>query len=705
MPLWALSFVAGISVLQLQSQLPQLAWAALLPLMLIARFVRGRVLAVEVLHLGAACAVAAGSGFFWAAFLAQQRLADELPAVWESHDIRLTGVVAKLPQSVERGIRFEFDVETVMTPQARVPSRIVLSWYGAWHRDAMPATLPELHVGERWQLSVRVRRPHGSANPHGFDYEAWLLEHDIRATGYVRMVETPRRIDAFVVRPAYAVERVREFARARILGALSDGKLAGVIAALVMGDQRAISFEQWKVFTRTGINHLVSISGLHITMIAALLFTVVYAVWRRCAPLVLWLPARKAASACALIGALTYSSIAGFAVPAQRTVYMLSVAAVALWLGQLSSAASILCAALFVVTVLDPWAVLAPGFWLSFGAVALILYVGLGRLRTPHWFIAWARTQWAVTLGLVPLLLVLFQQVSLVSPLANAFAIPLISLVVVPLALLGTVTPFDIVLRLAHELMAYAMRALEWLASLPDAVWEQHAPPAWAVAFALAGIGWMLLPRGFPGRWIGAVMTVPMFTVVPAGPNDGAVSLAVLDVGQGLAVVVRTARHALLYDTGPYYSSEADSGNRIIVPYLRSSGIRRLHGMIVSHADNDHSGGAASVLAAVPVGWLASSIPAEHPLHGLAADSRPCFEGQRWEWDGVRFEILHPGWSSYTRQSLRANDRSCVLRISAFGYHVLITGDAEARSERELLVRVPDRLPADILVVPHHGST
>ena len=707
LPACALSFVAGVWLLQLRSELPALWPACLLAVPLIALVVALRVRGLRASRLIVACLTSAAMGFFWAAWFAQQRLADELPALWESRDIHLVGVIAKLPQSFERGIRFELDVERVLTADAKVPSRISLSWYGTWNQVGRAGTVSELHVGERWQFAVRLRRPHGTANPHGFDYEAWLLERGIRATGYVRAQATPIRVEPFVVRPGYVVERLREVARARILAALPDHIAAGVIAALVMGDQRAITSEQWTTFTRTGVNHLVSISGLHITMIAALLFALVDALWRHSVRLTLALPARKAAVICALGGALFYAAIAGFAVPAQRTVYMLSVAAVALWLGQISSAAAVLCAALFVVTVLDPWAVLAPGFWLSFGAVALILYVSLGRLRPPHWLIVWMRTQWAVTLGLVPALLVLFQQVSLVSPIANAFAIPVISWIVVPIALIGTVmpAPIDFVLRLAHEVMAYTLRALEWLASAPDGVWQQHAPLPWAVLSAFVGIAWMLLPRGFPGRWCGFVLIVPLFTAVPRGPDYGSAWVTVLDVGQGLAVVIRTASHTLLYDTGPYYSQEADSGNRIVVPFLRAVGVRRLDGIIITHADNDHAGGAGSVAAAVPIGWLASSIPPEHPLHAAIGDSRPCFAGQRWQWDGVDFEMLHPSWHSYTVPAMRANDRSCVLRVEALGRRILLAGDAEARSEREMLARVPEKLQADILVVPHHGST
>jgi competence protein ComEC len=700
-----LAFVTGIGLLQVQAELPEPVGVLFLALPALLRaWINSRATAACAVRWVASCTLALGIGFFWAALLAGVRLADELPSAWEGQDIRVVGVVARLPQPFERGVRFEFDVEDVAPRDARVPSRIALTWYGSWRRDLQQGTLPEVHAGERWAFSVRLRRPHGTANPHGFDYEAWLLERGIRATGYVRTGDTQHRAGAFVPRMSYGIERLRESIRDRILDALDAEPYAGVIAALVMGDQRAIQKAQWTVFTRTGVNHLMSISGLHITMISALVFIIAYAGWRRSAHLSLQLPARRAAVVAGFAAALAYAAIAGFGVPTQRTVYMLAVMAVAVWVGQITSAASVLALALLVVTALDPWAVMAPGFWLSFGAVGLILYGGVGPLRAPHWTRAWLQTQWAVTLGLIPLLLAMFQQVSIVSPIANAIAIPVVSLAIVPIALVGTVLPFDLGLQAAHALMALTMHLLDWLAGLPDSVWQQHAPPPWTVAAAFAGIGWMLLPRGFPGRWIGAVAMLPLFVVVPPGPNPGAVHIAVLDVGQGLAVVVRTARHALLYDAGPLYSADADSGSRIVVPYLRAVGIRRLEGLIVSHADNDHAGGAASVLDGVPVGWLASSLPASSPLHAAVGTSLPCYAGQHWQWDGVSFEVLHPAQDSYTVERMKANDRSCVLRISAGGTRVLLTGDAEARSEREMLAHDPEALRAETLVVPHHGS-
>jgi competence protein ComEC len=452
------------------------------------------------------------------------------------------------------------------------------------------------------------------------------------------------------------------------------------------------------------IAQVMSISGLHVTMVSGLAFALVYGLWRRVPRLVLALPAAKAAVLGALGAGLLYALLAGYAVPAQRTVYMLGIVAAALWLGRIESAAAVLAVALLVVVVIDPWAVLAAGFWLSFGAVAVILYVSLGRIGRGHWLRSWIHVQIAVTLALIPALLAVFQQVSIVSPLANAIAIPAVSLAVVPLTLLGVLVPGDLLLHAAHFTMASCMALLEWFAELPDAVWHQHAPPPWSVVVAVAALALLLAPHGLPGRWLGAIGLLPLFAAAPGALRPGDVEIVVLDVGQGVSAVVRTARHVLLYDTGPPFGPGADSGNRIIVPYLRAAGVSRLDALIVSHDDDDHWGGAASVLQAMPVGWMLTSLPDFDPLVLMAGPAGRCSAGQRWEWDGVRFEVLHPTSASYGDRGVKDNDRSCVLKVEAAGGRALLPGDIERRAEGELLRRVPDRLRAEVLLAPHQGS-
>lgn len=692
---FALAFVAGVWGLQQLSDLPSLYWAVILvpPLLLSLRRRNSIHYRLNLVLL------AFGLGFFWAAANAHIRLADALPHAWEGRDIQLVGVVSSMPQPQERGVRFEFDAEQVLTQGAQVPSHISLMWYAD---DAQNATAPShvFHAGERWRLSVRLKRPHGTLNPHGFDFEAWALENNIRATGYIRKDASNHKLDTFVVRPPYIVEAARENIRHRMQEVLSGKRYGGILQALTIGDEAAIQQADWQIFLQTGTNHLMSISGLHITMLAGLGFTITYALWRRSERLTLSLPARKAATIAGVIIALCYALIAGFSIPAQRTFFMLTVIALALWAGRNVSIVRVLALALLVVIILDPWAVLSPGFWLSFSAVAIIAYALGGRIQRPHWLKEVVHVQWAISLGLVPLLLVLFNQVSIISPVANAFAIPMVSLIVVPLTLAGSVLPLDWLLNVAHAVMSACMWLLEWLASSPISTWQQHAPPIWTMLLAIIGIVWVLLPRGFPMRWLGVVALMPLFLVEPARLPAGAMSVVVLDVGQGLAVVVRTATHTLLYDTGPRYSMQSDSGGRIVVPFLRGEGVRRLDGMVVSHDDNDHAGGMSSLLSQIPVAWLKSSLP-QSKINSIEVKHEPCTAGQYWTWDEVRFEMLHPPQDSDGNQ-VRDNDRSCVLRISSRHGSLLLPGDIERDAERDLVGA--HELASDVLVVPHHGS-
>ena len=649
------------------------------------------------------------AGFYWAAWRADLRLAEELALAWEGRDIQVIGVVAALPQFTERGVRFEFDVEQVLTPQAQVPPHIQLTWFTraadaeAYDSEGAHLNPSRLRAGERWQFVLRLKRPHGSANPHGFDYEAWLLEQNIRATGYVRKDPDNFRLNQLVVRPGYLLERVRDSVALRLKRVLQDGAYSQVLTALAIGDQHGIPLVQWRTYIRTGVNHLISISGLHITLFSSLVFLLTQVLWRRSTACVQWLPARKAAVLFGVGAALAYALVTGFAVPAQRTLYMLAIVAAALWFDRMASPSRILALALLVVVVIDPWAVLSPGFWLSFGAVGVIFYSVSHRIGVPKPWVQALRVQGAVTLGLVPAMLLLFQQVSLVSPFANAIAIPVVSYLVVPLTLLGAFLPLDFALHLAHGIMALLMQVLEWFAQAPDALWQQHAPPLWSVVLALAGVAWLLAPRGFPSRWVGVCLLLPLFLWAPEPLPAGALRLSVLDVGQGLALVVRTQQHALVYDTGARFTRDADAGARTVLPYLRANGIKALDGLVISHADNDHSGGALSVLDGVPVSWILSSLPAEHRILQQGVPPIACAVGQHWVWDGISFDILHPHLDSYTEKR-KSNDRSCVLRITVGEHVLLLTADIEAKSERELLARDVTALRAEVLIVPHHGS-
>lgn len=702
-----IGFVAGAAFLQMQASLPGGA--------VIAALASAGAL-MHMLRRPPLSMLAGGMlGFCWAAYLAQLALAPTLSSEDEGRDLTLVGVVDSLPYNFDQGVRFHFKVEQAYGARFAVPPRIALAWYTGF-RDSVEQ-VGDVQPGERWRLTVRLQRPHGNANPHGFDYEAWLLEQAIRATGYVRPNGARnQRIGAFVPSFRAIVESARATLRARIRAALPGKEYAGVIVALVVGDQRAIDQSDWKVFNRTGISHLVSISGLHITMIAGLFALIASRLWRRSfftsAQLPLIIPAQKVAALAGAAVGLLYVLLAGFGIPAQRTLYMLTVVAAALWFGRITNVSHVLCAALGVVVLLDPWAVLAPGFWLSFGAVAAILYATSGRIRpretrTMAALRVGAHTQYVVTIGLVPLTMLLFSQVSLVSPLANAVAIPMVSFIVTPLSLAGSLLPAplsNILLGAAHLVMEGLARLLGWMGEMRFAVWTAPVPEPWMFAFALVGTVWMLAPRGWPVRWIGMAGWLPLLANLPTHPLEGEMHVTAFDVGQGTALLVETRHHRLLYDTGPLYSTESNGGNRVILPYLRARGIERLDGIVVSHSDVDHAGGALAILDAVKTGWVASSLWFNHPVVKASTSHRRCVAGQSWSWDGVLFEMVHPTSESYADAGLKANARSCTLRISSGRHSILLAGDIEAAQEAQLLARGASRLRSHVLLAPHHGS-
>lgn len=692
-----LAFAAGILCLQLQPELPAWqAWAMAGCLLTLPAW-RWRTWPLIFLALAGCFAL----GMAWAGWRADIRLADHLDPSGEGQDIEVLGVVAALPQDFSHGTRFEFDLENGQkngaTVAFAVPQRVMLSWYQGRREDEQFDRRP-VRPGERWRFTVRLKRPHGNANPGGFDYEAWLLERNIRATGYVRP-NPPVQLSEMVWRPDYVIERLRFDIRASFSRLLPEERYpwAGILVALAVGDQRAINGELWTTFNRTGTTHLMSISGLHVTMVAALFGWLVAFGWRRSPRLALALPTQKAGLLAACVAALLYSLLAGFAVPAQRTLIMMLVAAAAMLSGRILAPSRILALALLVVLLLDPWAVLAAGFWLSFGAVGALLYIGSAQVgEAAGWrarIYSWSLVQWAATLASLPVLLLVFQQFSLVSPLANAVAIPVVSFIVTPLALLGALLPWWPIVALAHQVMAWLMLFLEWCAAWP--VWLAPAPPWWAAVAAGVGVAVSLLPRGLPGRWLGALMIVPVLAWPVDQPADGEAWVDVLDVGQGLASVVRTRNHSLIYDPGPLYSAESDAGQRVVVPFLRFLGIDRVDMLMVTHRDSDHSGGTASVRAALAVGEIHSSLP------GLGGES--CIAGQRWVWDGVAFEVMHPAAEAYATAG-KPNHMSCVLRVKASGRRLLLTSDIEAPDEAALLGRYPGDLAADVLLMPHHGS-
>ncbi len=624
-------------------------------------------------------------GFAYAALRAGLLLQPALPPALEGRDLVVQGQVAAMPGQRGAASRFLFDIER----PAGLPRRVRLAWYGSH---------PPLLPGERWRLSVRLKRPHGLYNPGGFDYEGWLFRHAIRATGYVRASPAARRLA-----PArgHWSERWRAALARDQAAALGEAPQAGLLRALAVGARDGVSRADWTVLRRTGTSHLLAISGLHIGLVVGLVFLLVRRLWGFAWRLPLWLPAPSAGALAGLAAGTAYAALAGFSVPTQRALVMTAVLLGALLAGRTVRPSRSFALALLAVLLYDPLAVLDAGFWLSFGAVALILFSGTGRPGAGGAWWRWGRIHLLLTLGLLPLVLALFGQVSLVAPLANAAAVPWIGLAVLPADLLGTLLlPLwpglgRILLHVAGTLLGALWWCLERLAALPWVSW-QHAPPeGWGIAAAALGVILLLAPRGLPGRGCGALLLLPLLLRPAAAPPVGEAWFTLLDVGQGLAAAVRTRHHLLLYDTGPRYAGGLDAGHAVVVPFVRRLGLPAVDLLLVSHGDDDHAGGADAVLHELKVRRVLSNVPW---LRRLGA--QPCAAGRTWNWDGVHFAILHPPGAATPGD----NNASCVLRVAVGAASVLLPGDIEAPAEGALLRRLGSGLKSSLLVAPHHGS-
>lgn len=612
-------------------------------------------------------------GLSWGCANAQWALDDRLPPALDGETRWVEGRVTGLPRHDDGVVRFE--LTDIQSRRTRLPRQMRLAWYGG----------PPVNSGERWRLAVKLKRPVGLLNPQAFDYQAWLLAQHIGATGTVKAGE----------RLASAHWAWRDGIRQRLLAVDAQGR-SGALTALVLGDGAGLSREDWQVLQDTGTVHLLVISGQHIGLLAGAVYLLIaglarFGLWPSRLP---WLPW---ACGLAFAAALGYGMLAGFEVPVRRACLMLGL--VLLWRLRFRHLGAWwpLLLALNGILLLEPLASLRPGFWLSFAAVAILIFTFGGRLGPWRWWQTWTRAQWLIAIGLCPLLLALGLPISLSGPLANLFAVPWISLVVLPPALLGTLllpVPYvgETLLWLAGGLIDWWFKGLGLVSGQVPA-WVPMAVPPWAWAIGAIGAFLLLLPRGVPMRPLGW----PMLLILVFSPRpmlqEGRAEVWQLDVGQGLAILVRTRHHTLLYDAGPRFG-ELDQGERVVLPALRKLGVKDLDLMLISHAHADHAGGARAVAKGLPVKQVVSGEPSELPVE-LQAER--CESGRQWTWDEVDFQLWH--WPL----AGDSNQNSCVLLIEANGERLLLSGDIDAAAERALLDS-PLALPTDWLQAPHHGS-
>ncbi|MGE6791901.1 DNA internalization-related competence protein ComEC/Rec2 [Pseudomonas guineae] len=658
-----LALVAGLLTLRFLPALPPLWLLALLPvagLMLLPY--RSYPIALFLF------------GFTWSCVSAQWALDDRLAPSLDGRTLWLQGRVVGLPEVGEGVVRFE--LQRAVSRRGVLPDRLRLSWYDG----------PVLQAGETWRLAVRLKRPHGLVNPQAFDYEAWLLAQHIGATGTVKTGE--------LVYPSSGSGAWRDRLRQHLLATPAHGR-AGALTALVLGDGSGLSTADWQVLQATGTVHLMVISGQHIGLLATLLYGLVaglarLGLWPRRWP---WLPC---ACVSAFSGALAYGLLAGFEVPVQRACVMVGLVLLWRWRFRHLGVGLPVLLALLAVLLLEPLASLQPGFWLSFGAVLLLILIFSGRLGVWPWWGTLLRAQWAMAIGLLPLLLALGLPVSASGPLANLVAVPVVGLLVVPLALLGTlllplpgvgVVLFGVAGWLLNLLFVLLTQLALWLPA-----WLPSALPFSTWLLVALGALVLLLPAALPMRSLGVLMLLPLLFTAQPRPEYGRAEVWMLDVGQGLAVLVRTEGRDLLYDAGPRFG-EFDTGERVVLPSLRALDIRELDLLLLSHADNDHAGGAGAITRGLPVGRVLSGEP-DKLARSLSAE---VCSRKDWKWDGVHFSTWQ--WAGATD----GNQASCVLRIEANGERLWLTGDIDSEAERALLDS-DLAMPAQWLLAPHHGS-
>jgi len=635
---------------------------------------------------------AAMLGFFWVMFFALIQTNSILPKKLENKKVSITGVVSSIPVNYKDHVSFIFNTKQINGVSRK--KKIKLSWYDS-HIHLLP--------GEVRRLIVRLKRPHGLMNPGGFDYEAWLFQNRIDAIGYVVYNAPPHSINLQF--SWQLINRLRYKILKNINSYFSKQPLVGFLTALSIGFRKNITQQQWAVLKLTGTNHLIAIAGLHIGILAGFIYFLFDFLWRRFADLPLKIASPKVAILASLLVACFYGLLAGFSIQTQRALIMLAVFSIAILVSRKMSVWQGYIFALFIVLVFNPFSIISPGFWLSFIIVAAILYRFSGFRSRQNFFWKMVNMQWVIMLSVLPLSLWYFHEVSWVSCFANIIAVPWFSFIIIPCCFLGV-----IVLMINHclgcYLLGFVLKNLEffwdflhWIVQLPHLNVQYYLSNEWTFLFLVLSVFLLLSPRGFSGKYLSLFLVLPCFFPKQPILSFGAFKFTLLDVGQGLASVIRTQHHVLLFDTGPRYGVTSDAGERVILPYLASQSIHQVNMLVVSHGDSDHIGGARSVIKKIKVNAILSSVP-NYFQRFKYSNVKACHQGQHWVWDGVEFTMLSPVFG----QPYLGNNSSCVLHVKSLNQSLLLTGDIEKLTESHLDKTFPQQLSAEILVAPHHGS-
>ncbi|HSW93999.1 MAG TPA: DNA internalization-related competence protein ComEC/Rec2 [Gammaproteobacteria bacterium] len=683
---FALAFLCGVLLLQQFTVLPGLRW---LPVIIVFVFLIEFFCVKKFKWLRYLSAILLG--FSWTLFYVTVFCSWHLPHELEGKSLHVNGTIASIPNDSDNTLSFLFALKKIESEKVHATIKLSL-------RDE---NLKNVRVGDQWQFVVRLKRVHGLMNPGGFDYEAFALQEGIRANGYVIKSSENQLLESHWYHDF--PDRIRQKLKDKVEANLPSSNTSPWIVALALGERQHISSEDWEILRNTGTNHLMAIAGLHIGCMASLAFFLVSFCWRRVPRLMLRYPAQLAGGLGALVMAFLYASLAGFSIPAERTCIMLSVVLIALILKRNMMSWQAWSIALFLMLLINPLVVLTDSFWLSFYSVALIIYGVSGRLNQQGWWWKITRVQWVITVGLIPVGVWLFQQISWTAFLANSIAIPWVAFLIVPLTLLGcffllfSAKAGGLILLSADKLLALLWQVLTYFSHLSFANDYMMIPNNGILLSACVGVIILLLPSGFPGKGFGVFWVLPFIFYHHATPRSGDVSFSLLDVGQGLSAVIQTHHHVLVFDAGPRFGANYDMGESVVAPYLRSLGVKKIDLLVVSHPDNDHIGGVHALFHYFTILHVKTSTPDKLvPFH---ADY--CLRNDTWKWDGVTFKFLYP-----TSENLDLdNNSSCVLSVTnAYQKTILLTGDIEKFAENYLIQQNAKELSADILVAPHHGS-
>ncbi|MDC9714290.1 MAG: DNA internalization-related competence protein ComEC/Rec2 [Gammaproteobacteria bacterium] len=686
MLIYALNFLLGIGLFSLKNtlQISPVEWGLFFTLILAISISFKR---YKALSLNLATLVL---GFVWMSLISTQVLNTQIKDIYLNKPILITGEIVELPEKTTHNTKFIFKASSPFQ------GRLKLAWY---NRPDELKKAPNLHTGDTWRLLLKLKHNNGYQNLGGFDYEKWLFYKRISATGYVRSSPANQRINT--ADKTLSTDRLRQNIRHSLAPILEKQEFGGVINALIIGDRSLITNKHWLLFRATNITHLSVISGLHIGLISGFVFLLVQFLWRYSTRLSLMVPAPIIGAYFGLISAFLYALIAGFSVPTGRAFIMASVVFASIIFKRHHNVWQLYGVALLLVLLNNPLSVFSVGFWLSFYVVAIIIY-GVRQYQSKPWFYRLIYIQLLISIATLPLTVWFFSSGSALSPIANLIAIPVFSFIVTPLSLIGALLTFsglsylsEISFSIANQALIYLSYMLEYLQQFDFNQWH-YAQTSLIDLTLFIGIAFIAIsPKALKLRWLSAPMLVLMLFAPNDYIEDNSVLITTLDVGQGLASVVQTKNHTLLFDTGAKYRSGFNLGDSVITPYLQAKHIRHLDKVIISHGDNDHIGGLDNILDNFKVSEILTSVPEK-----IQRTTLDCQTGQNWQWDGVIFEILNPDKNTYFKD----NNTSCVLKISTSKYSMLLTGDIERKTERHLVKNNKEKLKSAVLLSPHHGS-